>query len=398
MRSHRPQDIRAAARVAAGRAGTVLEATEDTPTLKEAVSLMHADSSAHRMSPGQCLCRRAFPALVALALIALVIAPSTAVSAATPAPKPPQGVTVRSVDGTAVVTFRKSTGSPTPLRYVVTVDGIEDHYDVFPGMRLQGLFSGLTLGQTYTARVTAFFDGFPSTTSTAVFTPKPSPAMPSVKVSYGLGQVSFTVNVNEVSQPAPVHGWIIRFKGQEIFSRNGRGTVTGQTSGSSCNQYELYTVYDLGAWVEGRPAYFYSPRRVSAETICPYTFAKPLPPVVAPYQIRDGFLYLTFERHELDFVEVASVLLSNRTYRVRPNSSSGVYSFRIKLRAGFSCRDSFVVSLTNRLGAGSVVKTLGHAPEPDEDPATCLAPGQTHPEQELAAAPLSGAPANGTKS
>lgn len=308
-------------------------------------------------------------------VIVTICAPTAGASPATPVPKAPEGLTIRSVDGTATVTFRKITGKLQPTHYEVSIDGLEDVDIVKPTMRLTGGFSRLSIGQEYTARVTAKYRGYPDMTSTKTFIPQAAPAMPSVRFTYGLGSITFAINAREVTQPAPLHGWLIRYKGQEVFTKTGRGIFTGLSSGNGCNQYEMWALYDLGQWYEGNPQYRYSERHISTEALCPLHYAPPGGVGVSNSRIEGGYLHMTLTRDPLDFVDVLTVTFNGKEYRTR-GSAALTYTFRIKLPKIYSCRDKFTITVSNRLGANSATRALGNVPEPGEDPVTCLIPGQ----------------------
>jgi len=313
--------------------------------------------------------------LMIFAVVATIFASAAAAFAAPPSSKAPEGLTIRSVDGAATVMFRKIPGKPQPTHYEVSIDGIEDVDIVKPTMRLMGGFRRLTIGQEYTARVTAKYLGYPDMTSTMTFTPRAAPAMPSVKFTYGLGSITFAINTRELIHPAPLHGWLIRYKGQEVFTKTGRGIFTGLSSGNGCNQYEMWALYDLGQWFEGNPQYRYTERHVSTEALCPLHYAAPGVVGVRNTRIEGGYLYMTLTRDPLDFLDVLTVTFNGKEYRTR-GSVAMTYPFRIKLPKTYTCRDEFTITVSNRLGANSATRAIGNIPEPDEDPVTCLTPGQ----------------------
>jgi hypothetical protein len=240
-----------------------------------------------------------------------------------------------------------------------------------------GVFHGLKIGQQYTAKVTAVYDGYPSQTSALTFVAQPIPSFPSVKFTHGLGSISFIVNAKEVTQPAPLHGWIIRLNGVEVFTKSGRGIFTGLGNNTTCFQYEMWALYDLGQMSDNKPLYHKSERILGSEILCPLKYSSPTRIWVTEHRISDGYFYATFARDSRHYVDVVTFTINGKNFRYRTTSYTSSYPFKIKLWDRFSCRDRFVVTFSNRLGEMSISDAIGYMPELDEDPVTCLAPGQT---------------------
>ena len=301
------------------------------------------------------------------------------VSAASPVtPLPPMNVNVRSVDGVAVVTWKKVTGRLLPIHYKIYLDD-QQPYFVYPPEQPRLVLTQLTLDKVYTVRVSANYSLHPEqTTAPIFFTPQAASPPPSVKFTLGLGIITFEVNTKQYVQPAPVHGWRIRFMGREVFTKTGRGTFTGFTDSTqyTCSGYELWTLYSLGERSTVNPYYQISDRYNSTEIVCPLRFEPPFSPGFAEQRIENGVLYLTLSRNSRYHVDQASVSYDSRTYRIRSVNAEG-YSFKIKLRSGFTCRDKFQVSFSNRLGTVTETTSLGYAPKASFDPATCIAAGAT---------------------
>lgn len=316
--------------------------------------------------------------LTALAAVTTTfgVVPAQPAAATTPVTKPPTGVMVRSVDGAAVVTFRKVTGRPQPYRYEVALN--DSIVGVQPGAVPAVRFENLPLGSTLTATVTALYSGLPSQAASTTFTPLPAPSAPPVKITRGLGTINFQVDTKFHRQPAPVYGYLFESNLGSVLTRNGRGQLTGvsgDSSGTSCSKYSITVLYDLGDRRDAAKYYTPSQRFMIDEWLCPYVFKSPRNPRFDTFQILNGQLQLTAVAQGNEYVDLVTVTYNGRTYRHRGVSEAG-YPFTIPLRAGYRCNDPLVVTLGNRLGTYTMNTKLGLVTDIDEDPVTCIAPGE----------------------